>query len=165
MSLTPGYNVELMNYLFGNILWVTQSDLMMLLALDVIVLFAVALFRNQFQAICFDQQQASMQGVSVKGLYLLLLCLIALSVVLLIQVVGAILVITMLAIPAAIATNLTHRFTYVLIHAVFIGILFTFLGMAVSYALNWPPGATIALVAAVFYLLNFCFKTAYKKIL
>lgn len=163
VTLTPGYNVELMNYLFGNILWVSRNDLIMLLTLDVIVIFTVALLRNQFIAICFDPQQASMQGVSVKVVYLLLLCLIALSVVLLIQVVGAILVITMLAIPAAIATNLTYRFTYVLIGAVSIGVVFTFLGMAISYVFNWPPGATIALVAAMFYLLNFCFKTVWKK--
>lgn len=163
VTLTPGYNVELMNYLFGNILWVTRNDLIMLLTLDVIVIFTVALLRNQLIAICFDPQQASMQGVSVKAIYLLLLCLIALSVVLLIQVVGAILVITMLAIPAAIATNLTYRFTYVLLGAVSIGVVFTFLGMAISYVFNWPPGATIALVAAMFYLLNFCFKTVLKR--
>ncbi len=155
ISLTPGYNVELMHYLFGNILWVTKADVIMLFCLDLVVLLLVILFRHQFLTICFDEQQAKIQHVRVKCFYLLLLCLIALSVVLLIQVVGAILVIAMLAIPAAIATGLTHRFTGIMLLSVLIGWLFTFTGIFASYQLNWPPGATIALVAALFYLLSF----------
>lgn len=155
IALTPGYNVELMHYLFGNILWVTRTDIYMLFGLDAIILVLVALFRNQFLTICFDEQQAKIQKVHVKSFYLLLLCLIALSVVLLIQVVGAILVIAMLAIPAAIATGITYRFTTLMALSVLIGWFFTFTGIAASYQLNWPPGATIALVAAVCYLLSF----------
>jgi len=155
IALTPGYNVELMHYLFGNILWVTRGDVITLFALDIVVITLVALFRKQFLAICFDQEQAKLQRVRVKFFYLLLLCLIALSVVLLIQVVGAILVIAMLAIPAAIAGNFTHSSTKMMAIAVGIGCLFTLVGTGASYQLNWPPGATIALVAAVFYLLSF----------
>ncbi|MBS0629906.1 MAG: metal ABC transporter permease [Verrucomicrobia bacterium] len=155
IALTPGYNVELMHYLFGNILWVTKSDVFTLIALDMIVIAIVALFRHQFLAICFDEQQAKLQKVPVKFFYLLLLCLVAISVVLLIQVVGAILVIAMLAIPAAIAANLTRKFTSMMILAVIIGSLFSIFGTAVAYQLNWPPGATIALVATLFYLISF----------
>lgn len=155
VALTPGYNVELMHYLFGNILWVTKQDVWMLFGLDLIVVALVALFRHQFLAICFDEESAKLQNVPVRFFYLLLLTLIALSVVLLIQVVGAILVIAMLAIPAAIASSLTCRFSKVMVLAVLIGCFFTFVGTALSYQLNWPPGATIALVAALFYLLSF----------
>lgn len=155
IALTPGYNVELMHYLFGNILWVTKSNVITLLALDVLVIGVVALFKNQFIAICFDEQQARLQKVRVKFFYLLLLCLVAISVVLLIQVVGAILVIAMLALPAAIAANLTRRFNTMMILAVLIGALFTLLGTAAAYQLNWPPGATIALIATLFYLISF----------
>lgn len=155
VSLTPGYNVELIHYLFGNILWVTKSDLQMLLILDGIVLGITALFRHQFLAICFDEQQAKIQTVPVQTFYLLLLCLIALSVVILIQVVGSILVICMLAIPAAIASRITHRFFLMLLYAVGIGGLLTIAGIGLSYELNWPPGATISLVSAALYLLQF----------
>ncbi len=155
IALTPGYNVELMHYLFGNILWVTKGDVWMLSILAVIVIIMVALFRHPFLAICFDDEQAKLQKIPVKFFYLLLLCLIALSVVLLIQVVGAILVIAMLAIPAAIASQMTHYFPKMVLLAVLIGCFFTLTGTLASYQLNWPPGATIALVAAVFYLLSF----------
>ena len=105
-------------------------------------------FRGDFlppilSAICFDEQQALLQKVPVHTLYLLLLCLVAIAVVLLIQVVGAILVITMLAIPAAIAGTLTHTLSRMMVIATLLGALFTFLGMCFSYELNWPPGATI----------------------
>ncbi len=163
IALTPGYNVELMHYLFGNILWVTKADITMLTILAAVVVILVALFRNVFLAICFDDEQARLQKVPVTFFYLLLLCLIALSIVLLIQVVGAILVIAMLAIPAAIASGMTHKFSRMISLAVIIGCFFTLVGIATSYELNWPPGATIALVAAVFYLLSFLRKTLRVK--
>lgn len=159
IALTPGYNVELMNFLFGNILWVSHSDLALLLSLDVLIAAAVAIFYRRFLAICFDEQQALLQKVPVHTLYLLLLCLVAIAVVLLIQVVGAILVITMLAIPAAIAGTLSHTLSRMMLIATLLGALFTFLGMYFSYELNWPPGATISLVAAVFY----CFSLIRKR--
>jgi zinc transport system permease protein len=154
IALTPGYNVELMNFLFGNILWVSHSDLALLLSLDVLIAGFVAVFYRRFLAICFDEQQALLQRVPVQALYLLLLCLVAIAVVLLIQVVGAILVITMLAIPAAIAGTLTHTLSRMMLIATVLGALFSSLGMFVSYELNWPPGATISLVAAVCYCFN-----------
>ncbi len=151
IALTPGYNVELLNFLFGNILWVSHSDLKLLLSLDILIALFVAVFYRRFMAICFDEEQAVLQKVPVHTLYLLLLCLVAIAVVLLIQVVGAILVITMLAIPAAIAGTLTQSLSRMMLIAVLLGALFTFLGMYVSYEVNWPPGATISLVAAIFY--------------
>ncbi len=159
IALTPGYNVELTNFLFGNILWVSHSDLMLLLSLDVLIAAAVAIFYRRFLAICFDEQQALLQKVPVHTLYLLLLCLVAIAVVLLIQVVGAILVITMLAIPAAIAGTLSRTLSRMMLIATLLGALFTFLGMYFSYELNWPPGATISLVAALFY----CFSLVVRR--
>ena len=95
-----------------------------------------------------------LRGISVTKYYLFLLNLVAISVVILIQVVGAILVIAMLAIPAAIASRLTHRLSSMMGWSVLLGCVFTTLGLALSYFLNWPPGATIALTAAAFYLLS-----------
>jgi zinc transport system permease protein len=152
IALTPGYNVELVNFLFGNILWVSRSDILLLLGLDLLVAALTALLHRRLLVVCFDEEQAFLQGVPVRAFYLLLLCLVALSVVLLIQIVGAILVIAMLAIPAAIAGSLTHRLSSMMGLAVLFGCLCTLMGIGASYQLNWPPGATIALVAALLYL-------------
>lgn len=154
VSLTPGYNVELMNFLFGNILWTSTSDLILLFALAGFTLCTVLIFHSKFQAVCFDENQAQLKGISVTKYYLFLLNLVAISVVILIQVVGAILIIAMLAIPAAIAGSFTARLSNMMGWAVIFGCLFTTVGLSLSYFLNWPPGATIALTAAVFYLLN-----------
>lgn len=101
ISLTPGYTAELSNYLFGNILWTSRADIALLLLLDAIVLITTALFHYRFLAICFDETQAEIQGQRVKLLYFLLLALVAITVVLMIQVVGAILIIAMLSLPPA----------------------------------------------------------------
>ncbi len=154
ISLTPGFSVELMNFLFGNILWTSMSDLVLLLALAGFILVATLLFHTKFQAVCFDENQAQLKGISVTKYYLFLLTLVAISVVILIQVVGAILIIAMLAIPAAIAGSFSPRLSKMMGWAVVFGCVLTTLGLILSYVLNWPPGATIALTAAIFYLLN-----------
>jgi zinc transport system permease protein len=151
IALTPGYNVEMMNFLFGNILWISHGDLWMLLGLDVIVVATTLIFHRKFLAVCFDEDQASLQGMHVNGVYMTLLALVAVSTVILIQVVGAILVIAMLAIPAAIAGHFTQRLSKMMAISVLLSCLFTFIGVLTSYQLNWPPGATIALIAALFY--------------
>lgn len=153
-ALTPGYTTDLMNFLFGNILWVSKSDIKLLIALDAFVIIIVAIFHRRFTAICFDEKQALLQKIPVNSLYMLLLCLVAISVVLLIQIVGAVLVIAMLTIPAAIAGSFTHRLSSMMLIAIGLGMIFTFLGIATSYELNWPPGATISLIAALFYSLS-----------
>ena len=158
VSLTPGYNVELMNFLFGNILWVSHLDLWVLTILDLVLLFFVIRYYHRFLAICFDEEQARLRGLPVQRLYFLLLSLIAISVVLLIQVIGTILVIAFLALPATIASLFTNRLWKMIILSIVLCMIFTIVGMGFSYDLNWPPGATIALTACIVYLIALGFK-------
>lgn len=154
ISQTPGFNVELTNFLIGNILWVTHWDLYILGALDLIVILLVACLHKRFLAICFDEEQARLQGLPVNALYLLLLVLIAVSIVLLIQVVGIILVMTMLTIPAAIANLLTGRLSSMMAIAILLSGGLCLSGMGIAYHLDWPAGATIGLLAGVAYVLS-----------
>ncbi|PCI95531.1 metal ABC transporter permease [Candidatus Aerophobetes bacterium] len=160
LSLTPGYNVEVLNFLFGNILWTSRQDLFLLLGLDLLIFFVVYFFHRKFLAICFDEKQALLQGLRVKGLYFLLLALVAITVVLLIQVVGVILVIAILSLPAAIANTFTNKFSSIMGFATLFGIVFTLVGISLSFLINWPPGATIALVTTVGYFTNLICKKA-----
>ncbi|MGD0664912.1 MAG: metal ABC transporter permease [Rhabdochlamydiaceae bacterium] len=157
VSLTPGYNVELMNFLFGNILWISRTDIILLTSLAAFVILMTFILHQKFQAVCFDENEAELRGISPTKYYLLLLSLVAISVVILIQVVGAILVIAMLAIPAAIASHFSKTLSQMMVKAVLFGALFTIVGIAVSFYLNWPPGATIALVAALAYSVHLMF--------
>ena len=154
ISLTPGQTGDLSLYLFGSLLWASQTDVYLLLTLSSIAILLVSLLHRRLLAICFDEQQASLQKQPVIFLYLLLLVLIAITVVLLIQVVGAILVIAFLSLPAAIANTWTQRLSKMMGLAVIISMGISFCGMSLSYLLNWPPGATIALTATVLYLGN-----------
>lgn len=151
ISVTPGFNVELANFLVGNILWVTHEDLIVLALLDGLVVLTVALLHKRFLSICFDETQALIQGQNVNLLYFILLILIGICVVLLIQVVGIILVMMLLAIPPAIANLFTHRMSHIMFLAVIISSLFCFFGMMAAFYLDWPVGATIALIAGVSY--------------
>lgn len=162
ISQTPGFNIELSNLLVGNILWVTHTDLYILAVLDVIIVAIVLCMHKRFLAICFDEEQAQLQGLPVNSLYCLLLILTAISIVLLIQVVGIILVMTMLTIPPAIANLFTSSLSKMMIGAVIINCLFCLAGMDLAYYLDWPGGATIALVAGMSYVI--CLYPSVRKI-
>ncbi|MDP1879994.1 MAG: metal ABC transporter permease [Parachlamydiaceae bacterium] len=175
ISQTPGFNVELTNFLIGNISWVSKTDLMILWILDISVIIIILCLHKRFLAICFDEDQARLQGLAVQPLYLLLLVLIAVSIVLLIQVVGIVLVMTMLTIPAAIANLLTTRLSSMMFFAILISAIFCASGNVTAYYLDWPTGATIALIAGLVYVvcmiaarhkkraLNFLFKARCGK--
>jgi zinc transport system permease protein len=158
ISMTPGYNTDLMSYLFGNILMVTKSDLYLMVALDCVIIFLGILFYNKFIAICFDEEFARVKGIKVTFYYLLLLCLIALTIVALIQVVGLILVIALLTMPAAIAKQYVNSMWKMMLGAVVLGIFFTFSGIFLSYGPDLPSGATIILVTAFFFTVSMVHK-------
>lgn len=165
ISRTPGYNVDLMSYLFGNILLVRDADLHLMAALDVVIVLATLAFSNQFLAVCFDARFARLRGVPVDFFYLLLLCLVALTVVLLIQVVGLILVIALLTLPAAIAVQYAQSLQRIMLLATLFGMGFSVLGLFVAYQFDLPAGATIILLAGSAYLLAtlFCSNKKFRS--
>jgi zinc transport system permease protein len=152
INRTPGYNQDLMTWLFGDVLLVSRADLWLIAGLDVAIVAVVAVLYRWFAAVCFDEEHARLQGVWVDAVYLLLLCLIALTVVTLIGVVGLILVIALLTLPSAIALLYLHSLGRVMVLATCLGCVFTFGGLAVSYSSDLNSGSTIVLIAAVAYL-------------
>jgi len=163
LSLTPGSNVELLNLLFGNILWIENRDIIRLIVLDGIILSLVALYYRKFLALCFDEEQAILQGVHVRALYLLLLSLVAVSIVLLMQIIGTILVIALLTLPAMLATLFTNRLAVMMGLSVILCALYSIIGLTAASVLNWPPAATIALLSALSYLLALPIKKKFGK--
>jgi len=157
IASTPGYSTDLMSLLFGNILLVSPSALWFMAALDALLLAIFALFYRQFLAVIFDEEFARLRGVPVTFFYLLLLCLVALTVVLLIQVVGLILVIALLTLPAAIAGHHLHSLAGMMLGATLLGALFTSSGLALAYAPDLPPGPVMILLAGAVYVLSALF--------
>ncbi|MFV8834662.1 metal ABC transporter permease [Aquisalimonas sp.] len=145
IHLTPGYAPNLMTYLFGDILTVTRGDVVLLALLTVGVVAVMALFYRTLVAVAFDETFAAVQGTPVKWMTTLLLVLVALSVIMLIQVVGIILLIALFTIPPMIALMLAQRFLMVLVVAVLAGLVTSTGGLAGSYWLDLPSGPAIVL--------------------
>ena len=154
ISLSPGYAPDLFSYLFGSILTVPSFDLFVMLALDAVILLTVLLFHKEFSAISFDEEFSTVVGIPTKIMYLLLLCLVALSVVVLIRVVGIILIIALLTIPSAISRYYTHNIKKLMILSIFIGSVLTVTGLWLSYALDLASGATIVLVLGMAFFFS-----------
>jgi zinc transport system permease protein len=158
VGLSSGYAGDLFSYLFGNILLVPTSDLVLMLVLDAIIALVVFLLFKGFLAISFDEEFGAVVGVPVEFLYLTLLCLIALTVVVLIRVVGVILVIAMLTIPAAVAKQFTYDLKKMMFLSILIGIVFILCGLWLSYELDLASGATIVIVSGVLFMVSFGFR-------
>ncbi len=154
LARTPGY-VDPMSYLFGNILIIGDREIWIVAALDVLVLGVVFANYRRFQALCFDPEFARLRGLSVERYYLLLLCLVALTVVLLVHVVGIVLAIALLSIPAAIAGRLVRHLWQMMIVAALLCMVFVVGGLGVSYRWDLPTGPTIALGAGIVYTVVF----------
>jgi zinc transport system permease protein len=158
IKLTPGYAPDLFSYLFGSILTVPSSDLMVMLILDVIIVAVVRLLYKEFLAFSFDEEFARVSGVKADLLYLVLLSLVAITVVVLIRIVGIILVIALLTIPAAIAGQYTYNLKKMMFLSIGLGIMLTLGGLWLSYALNLASGATIVLLSAAAFALSSAFR-------
>ncbi|MFW6150366.1 MAG: metal ABC transporter permease [Chloroflexota bacterium] len=155
VGLAPGYAPDLFTYLFGNILTVPASDLLVMLVLDAVVVGLVVAFYKEFLAVSFDEEFSTVVGVPVQGLYLLLLCMVALTVVVLIRVVGIILVIALLTMPAALAKQHTYDIRKMMLLASLFGAAFTLGGLWLSFELDVASGATIILLGGTVLLLRF----------
>lgn len=154
VDLSQGYKVDLMSYLFGSILAVQFSELLFIVALNILILVLVALFYKELLAISFDETFATVENVPVNAIYICLLCLIALTVVMMMRVVGLIMVIAMLTMPAAIAGRFVKNIKQMMILAIILGVIFTTIGLWLSYTWNLTSGASIILVAGAAYLIS-----------
>jgi zinc transport system permease protein len=163
VDLTEGYKADLMSYLFGSILAVPSSDLLIMLALDAIIVALVALFYKELLAMSFDETFATIENVPVDAMYLVLVCMIALTVVMMMRVVGLIMVIALLTMPAAISGQFATDMKKMMVLASLLGVTFTTTGLWLSYFLNLTSGATIILVSGAAYLLSLAVKPLIRR--
>lgn len=152
IKFTPGYQAELMTYLFGNIAYVSWSDVQLMFALDAIILIVVFVWHKRLLAVCLDRQQAELQGVNVLAADIVLLCLVALTVISLTQVVGLILVIALLSLPAATAAHHVTRLGGMIAVATCLCAAVTTLPRIAVYGTAISAESAIVLAAAGVYL-------------
>ncbi len=151
IAKTPGY-VDPMSYLFGNILIISRGDLVLIAVLDAIILILGLLFYAPYQTIAFDEEFARIRGINTNLFNMMLLIMTAVTVVLMTTIIGIVMVIALLTIPAAIAGLLSKRIWVIMVLAVIITAVFTMSGLVVSYLTDLPSGSVIIAISGVTYL-------------
>ncbi len=163
IDLTPGYNVDLMSYLFGSILTVPRMDLWIMLIVGVLISVLVAFYYPDLLALSYDEEFARIRGVPVKTLYLALIALLAVTIVMMIQVVGLILVIALLTIPPFIVERHARSMAQMMVGSSLLGIFFTILGLWLSYRFNLTSGAAIIMVAGSVFFLSLLWERIFSR--
>ncbi len=158
VKFTPGYHVELMSYLFGNIAVVQGADVLRLLVMDIVIVSVVVLYYKRFLAVCVDEEYAKLQGVDTLRTNLVLLTVVALTVVSLMQIVGLILVIALLTLPAATAGHYMKRLGWMMVVATGLSVLLTTLPRMAVYGSGVSPESAIVLTAGAIYLCSVLFR-------
>jgi zinc transport system permease protein len=151
-SLSGGYNIDLFSYLFGSILTVNQTELILAMIVFLVVAGCIFFFYHEFFAVTFDEELAQSMGIKTKRINALLYILTALSVVLTMKIAGIMLVSAMLILPPIIALQLRVNFRITIIASAAFSILSVICGIVLSFLLNLPAGGTIV-ISNVFFLL------------
>lgn len=152
--LSPSFLPDLPNYIFGNILLTTNSDLIFLIILTAISSIFFFLFLPQITAIAFDCEFSRSINLPVTYFENIMMFFIALSVVAILRSMGIVLAICLLSIPQITAGLFTHRFDHMILYSTIIAIICCLLGLFTSYHLNVPSGAAIVFVSIIIY--GFC---------
>jgi len=162
IALTPGYPPDLSSYLFGSILSVTRAELRLTIALTVIVVLVIAVLFDNWKAWMFDEEFAAILGIKSTFLEYLLLVLVAMTVVVLIRLVGIILVLALLTAPAAMASVLTSNLKRRMIYSILLGMFFCLAGLWISYELNFSSGAMIVVLSVVSCLTAYALRALFR---
>jgi len=165
IALMPGYPPDLSSYLFGSILSVTRFDLFLIIVLTCIVTIVIITLYNDWKAFLFDEEFASIIGVRTTFLEYLLLVLIAMTVLVLIRVVGIILVLALITAPAATVGMLTSSLKKRMIYSVLLGSVFCVAGLWISYELNIASGASIVILSVTFYFAFYMARALHTRLI
>ena len=151
VDINPGRSVSIEDLLLGQVLAVSQTDVLVTLFLTVAVAVGVYLFHRQLVFTTFDPVGAQVVGIRTGIVEYVLLALLALVIVSGLQAAGIVLVMAMLVIPSAAAYLLARRFVGVILIGAAIGVVSAIAGLYLSYYANWPSGPAMALVAATIF--------------
>ncbi len=154
-SIAGGFNVDLFSYLFGNILSISSSELVIAGVLFIIVIAGVVIFYNDLFASTFDEELAKSSGIDTDRINAVLVLLTALTVVLAMKVVGIMLISALLILPAVSALQIAKGFKAAIVCAALIGVCTVVIGISLSFVLNLPTGATIVLINFLTFICAF----------
>lgn len=159
ITLKPGYQGDLMSYLFGNILMVSREELWFMGVLVLTLIFMSLGFWKEIVAVSFDPEFCSIVGINPRIYNTLFLVLTAVSCIVMMRAVGIILVIALLTIPVLVANYFTKDLKKLMLFSGILGFCFIIVGMAFSLVVNVPSGAVAVVFAGVMFLVLCLFKS------
>lgn len=163
IDLTPGYNADIMTYLFGNILTITREDLIISFSIMIITLSVITIYYDRILLLSFDKEYAMVMGYNVKLLNYVIYVLISISIVILIRMTGIIMIMAMLTIPQNIAIRRSKSLFSMMVISSFLVIFLSFSGFLLAYKLDLSTGATIIIFSVLIYLLDLVYLYAKKR--
>lgn len=163
ITLTPGYPPNISTYLFGNILSIPRSYIKIMAVLTFLILTVMVVFYNHWKVYLFDDEFAYILGIKTALLEYVLMVMIALTVVVLIRVVGIILVLALLTAPSATAALLTSNLKNRMIWSSLLVVFFCLTGLWVSYNINLAPGSVIVIMSVGLYFIIYAIKYILKS--
>ena len=153
-SVAKGFNIDLFSYLFGSILFISPSEMILSGILAIILIVLVLLFYNDLFSITFDENFAKISGIKVRRVNYLLSVLISVTIVLGIRIVGTMLISSLIVFPSVSALQISKGFKRTLMFSVLFSMIAVVLGIIFSYILNVPTGALIVVVNAIIFLIT-----------
>ncbi len=161
ISMTPDHLPNISSVLFGNILMIKIIDVYLMAALTLIITGTMIILYPRVQGVSFDEEFSKVVGVHTTALYLFMLILVALSIVFLIKIVGIVLLIAMLAIPASISGEFTHDMSKMMVFSSLLSLIFIISGLYVSTLWDLPAGPIIVILSGIIFLFVVGFKRLY----
>jgi zinc transport system permease protein len=155
LSLNHGLNANLFSYLFGSIVTVTGTDVIIIFVLAIVVIVTLLLFYKELIYVSFDEDAAKVSGVPVKLINTILIFLAAITVSLAIPIVGVLLIAALMVIPVVSALQLRQSFLKTVLYAEGISLFSVISGIFLSFYLNISTGGTIVLIMLAIFLINF----------
>lgn len=159
VSRSSSFSGDLVRVLFGEILGINPSALLVQLAATVIILITVTICSRPFLLLCFSPEQAQVAGFSASLYHNIMLALIALTVITSFQTVGTLLVFGMLLAPAGAGALIARRVQSMMVWAAVFGSISVYLGLLASYHFNLAAGASIVLVATLIFFIVFLLRS------
>lgn len=154
-AISGGFNVDLFSYLFGSILAIRESEVILSVLLSLVVMLTVRLFYHDMFAITYDEDFARVSGVRTGRVNKILIMLTALTVVLGIRVVGTLLVSSLIIFPAVTALQFSRGFRATILISMACGVFSVAAGIVLSFAFDLPTGASIVIVNFLLFALAY----------
>lgn len=152
------------SFLFGSILTVSKSDLLLIGILSVVSIIVLASLFNKLVYITFDEEGAKISGIKVKLINYLFTMLVGATISVSIRIMGILVISSMIVIPVATALQLNKSFKYTFIFSIVFGLIDIITGLICSYYINSAPGGTIAVASVVVLIFTLAFKGALNRI-